>query len=335
MKKLFVLLLVFITVLGVVTAGGSAESANGVKMLKLGSTTPAATYSHEALQYFQSRVRELSGGKLDMTIHMGGTLGTTAQEYAQLREGSLDMFQTAFDTASVLRGGQDFTVTCVPYVFDDMEHYHKFAESDLGLGMIAEVEKQNGIHFLGILAPMLPRALSTTNRPVTSVADVANLKIRVSEAQSIYEMWKAWGANPVIISGGELYSSLESGLADGQDNDVVSTHSSGMGEIQDYYTELDYIQQCIVLWFSQSNWDKLSDEEKGWIETALNDTYTHFEEVLGQQYEEAKQALIDEGVTFIEPDIESFKEATEASIGVMDGVLFREGLYDEIRALNN
>ena len=108
-----------------------------------------------------------------------------------------------------------------------------------------------------------------------------------------------------------------------------------MGEIQDYYTELDYIQQCIVLWFSLSNWDKLSDEEKGWLETALNDTYTHFEGVLGQQYEEAKQALIDEGVTFIEPDIESFKEATEASIGVMDGVLFREGLYDEIRALNN
>lgn len=335
MKKLFVAILILVVVSSAVFAGGATESANGVKTLKLGSTTPSATYDHQALQYFQSRVQELSGGKLNISIHMGGTLGTTAQEYAQLREGSLDMFLTAFDTASVLRGGKDFTVTCVPYVFDDMEHYHKFVESELGQNMIADVESQNGLHFLGILAPRLPRALSTTSRPVASVADVANLKIRVSEAQSIYEMWKAWGANPVIISGGELYSSLESGLADGQDNDVISTHSSGMGEIQDYYTELDYIQQCIVLWFSQANWDKLTEEEKGWLETALDETYTNFEGLLGQQYEEAKQALIEEGVTFIEPDIESFKAATEASIGVMDGVLFREGLYEEIRALNN
>lgn len=335
MKRFLILLMVLIVTVGTIYSGGSTESAEGAKVLKLGSTTPSATYDHEALLYFQSRVRELSDGALDMSIHMGGTLGTTAQEYAQLREGSLDMFLTAFDTASVLRGGQDFTVTCVPYVFDDMEHYHKFVKSDLGQEMISAVEEQNGIHFLGILAPRLPRALSTTNRPVSTIADVSNLKIRVSEAQSIYEMWKAWGASPVIISGGELYSSLESGLADGQDNDVISTNSSGMGEIQDFYTELDYIQQCIVLWFSQANWNKLSDEEKGWLETAINDTYTHFESVLSDQYVEAKQSLIDEGVTFIEPDIESFKSATEDSLSIMDGTLFRKGLYDEIRALNN
>ena len=335
MKKALVMLLVLVAVIGTVFAQGGGESSSDVKVLKIGSTSPAGSSHHQALQYFQEKLKEVSGGKMDSTLHMGGTLGTTAQEYAQLKEGSLDVFLTAFDTASVLKGGKDFTVVRVPYAFDDMDHYFKFVESDLCKGMIAEVEKQNGIHFMGVLTPTLPRALSTTNKPVSKVSDVSNMKIRVSETQSIYEMWKAWGANPVIISGGELYTALESGLADGQDNDVAATYTSGMGEIQKYYTELNYIQQSLVTWFSQKNWDKLTEEQQGWINQAMKETCEEFGEIMNESYATSKQALIDAGVTFVDADIQSFKDATAEAVKAMDGVLFTKGLYDQIRALNN
>ena len=336
MKRAIVALLVLAMAIGLVFDGGSAETnANGVKVLKFGSTSPAGSSHHEALLYFQEKLKEVSGGKMDVSLHMGGTLGTTAQEYAQLREGSLDMFLTAFDTASVLRGGKDFTVVCVPYVFDDMDHYDKFVASDLCQSMIADVEEQNGLHFLGVLTPSLPRALSTTSVPVQSVEDVKNLKIRVSETQAIYEMWKAWGANPVIIAGGETYTALENGLADGQDNDVFATYTSGYGEIQDYYTEINYVQQSLIIWFSQKSWDKLSEEQQGWLNAAIAQTHTEYGEIMNASYESSKQAMIEEGVTFLEPDIDSFKQATAEAVKEMDGVLFREGLYDEIRALND
>ena len=335
MRKVVLLLLVLVLTFGVVFAQGGSESTSDVKVLKIGSTSPAGSSHHQVLQYFQEKLKTVSGGKLDATLHMGGTLGTTAQEYAQLKEGSLDIFLTAFDTASVLKGGKDFTVVCVPFVFDDIDHYMKFVESDLCKSMIADVESQNGIHFMGVITPSLPRALSTTNKAVSTVEDVRNLKIRVPETQSIYEMWKAWGANPVIIAGGETYTALESGLADGQDNDVSSTYSSGYAEIQKYYTELNYVQQALVTWFSQKNWDSLTDEQKGWINQAMEETCAEYSVIMEESYATSKQALIDGGVTFVEPDLQSFKDATAEAVKSMDGVLFTSGLYDQIRALNN
>lgn len=335
MKKVLVALLFLVVVVSGVFAQGGSEAGSDTIVLKIGSTSPAGTSHHQALQYFQEKLKTISGGKIDSTLHMGGTLGTTAQEYAQLKEGSLDIFLTAFDTASVLKGGKDFTVVCVPFVFDDMDHYFKFVESDLCKDMIAGVESQNGIHFMGVITPTLPRALSTSKKPVKNVADVKNLKIRVSETQSIYEMWKAWGANPVIIPGGETYTALESGLADGQDNDVFATYTSGYAEIQKYYTEINYVQQALVTWFSQKNWDKLSEEQQGWIEQAMKETCDEFGKIMDESYSSSKQALIDGGVTFIEPDLQSFKDATAEAVKTMDGVLFTKGLYDQIRALNN
>ena len=332
MKKVLAILLVMTLLTVSVFAQGGTESS-GVKTLKVGSTSPAGSSHQDALEYLQKKVQEISGGKLDMSIHMAGSLGNTAQEFAQLKEGTLDIFLCGFDTSAVLKEGSDFAVLCVPYVFDDMEHYEKFVASDLCKSMIEKVEEANGLHFYGLVAPSNPRTLSTTKKYISSVKDVDNMKIRVPETQAIYEMWKAWGANPVIISGGELYTSLESGLCDGQDNDVVSSYTSGFGEVLKYFTEIDYIQQSLVMWFSDISWNKLTEEEQGWLNQAIAETYEEYGQVVRDSYASAKQALIDAGVEFCDVDVDSFKNAAAEAVKSMDGVLFTAGLYDQIRAM--
>ncbi len=331
MKKVLVILMVLLMSVSLFAQG---QSESTTKVLKLGSTSPAGSSHEKALVYFQERLRDVSGGKLDVSIHMAGALGTTAQQFAQLQEGTLDIFLCGFDTTSILREASDFSVVCVPFLFNDMDHYIKFIESDLCKDMISKVEKANGLHFFGLITPTNPRALSTTKKYIHNVSDVSNMKIRVPETQAIFKMWESLGANPVIISGGELYSALQSGLADAQDNDVVSTETSGMGEVLKYFAEIDYIQQALVTWFSEKNWNKLSAEEQGWLNQALAETYEGFGQITRDGYEESKQKMIAQGVTFCDVDVDSFRNAAQKAVKDMDGVLFSAGLYDKIRALD-
>lgn len=316
------------------TAGESAEGGTESITLKVGVTAQTYGMPGRAAAYFEQRVEENSGGKIQCEVNYAGALGTTAQHYAQLREGTLDIFVTAYDTFNVLADGEDFAICVVPYTFDDMDHFKAWIESDIYTEMVGKVEQSNNIHVLGPVGELCPRGLSTTNVPVTTVADVENLKVRCPETQSMIEVWKAWGANPLILPANEIYTSLDSGICDGQENDVLTTLNSGFAEIQPYYAELDYIQQCAVAVMSASTWDKLSTEQREWVELSCEETLEGFSAEVAEEYTTAKQRMIDEfGVEFTDVDLDSFREATQQAIGDMDGRLFTEGLYDSIRAL--
>ena len=310
---------------------GSSEEAI---TLKYGATSPAGSIHETFANTFAQNLNEISGGLITVEVNMGGVLGNTMSHYSQMTQGDLDFFQAALDTGSGLRNGGDLAVVLVPFLFNDENHYYKFLESDLFKGMISEIESANGLRFMGELSKQLPRALSTSKVPVHSVADVANLKIRTPESTAMTEIWKAWGANPVVISGGEMYSALQSGLADGQDNDVVNSYSTALHEVQDYFMEINYIYQSMFLWMSEMTWSELSPQQQEWIEQAIEKTHGEMAELIDSSYESAKQGLIDGGMEFIEDvDLDSFREATANAIGTLEGSLFREGLYEEIRSM--
>lgn len=310
-----------------------AESAEKPIALKLGSTSPVGTFHETIANTFADTLKEVSDGMIMVDVVMGGTLGNTMSHYSQMEQGDLDFFMAALDTASGLKEGSDMAVVLVPFLFDDEVHYNKFLESDILNNMISKIENANGLKFMGSLSRQLPRGLSTTSVPVYSVADVNNLKIRTPEATAMTTIWSAWGANPVVISGGEVYSALQSGLADGQDNDVINTSTSAYYEIQKYYMELNYIYQNLFLWASAKNMDRLTEQQRTWVAEAVNQTYGTLDLTVNNMYKEEKQKMIDNGVEFIDVDLDSFRNLTEESVGEFEGSLYSEGLYDQIRAL--
>lgn len=312
----------------------SKEEASAEPLtLKLGSTSPVGTFHETIANTFADTLKEVSGGMLTADVVMGGTLGNTMSHYSQMEQGDLDFFMAALDTASGLKEGSDMAVVLVPFLFDDEVHYNKFLESDVLKDMIGKIENANGLKFMGSLSRQLPRGLSTASVPVYSVEDVNNLKIRTPEATAMTTIWSAWGANPVVISGGELYSALQSGLADGQDNDVINTSTSAYYEIQKYYMELNYIYQNLFLWASAKNMDALTEQQQAWISEAIDKTYDKLDIMVNEMYETEKQKMIDNGVEFIDADLDSFRNVTKEAVGGFEGSLYSAGLYDKIRAL--
>lgn len=350
MKKLLASLLCAVMLLGLMagcsngntgnnttsdTNSSQTDTAGDTVTLKIGTTAPPTTLVSQSAAMFGEKLAEISDGAMDIDLVSSGALGTTAQHYAQLGTGDLDIFVTAFDTETVMKDSQDFSIFVVPYAFDDCAHLRKFLETDRYAEMLEKVETANGVKYLGLVGDMLPRGLSTTNTPVKEPADLKNLKIRTPESTAIVEVWAAWGASPIQTPGSEIYSSLESGLIDGQDNDVVGCTSTPLYEVQSYYMEINYIQQANVMWMSQKTWDTLTDEQRGWVEQAIAETDAEFStDLFDVQYEDAKKLMEENGVTFVDVDMDAFKAAAAEVVEQLDGDLFSEGLYDYIRELN-
>ncbi len=336
--KRFVVALVIMAFIGAFAFASGAPEASGSAadesmVLVCGTTAPPVVQVSQSAALFGEKLAEVSGGKMTLDLRTSGTMGTTAQHYSLLGQGDLDLFITAFDTETAMKDSKDFSVFVVPYAFDDTDHLKRFLQTDVFKEMLDKVEKANGVKYMGLVGTLLPRALSTTNTPVTTPSDLKGLKIRTPESTAVVKVWQAWGASPIQTPGSQIYSSLESGLCDGQDNDVYGSTSTPLYEVQKYYMEINYIQQANVMWMSAKTWEKLSDQQKAWVEEAMRLADAEFTTELDALRLEAIEIMKKNGVTFIEPDLDAFKAATAEVVKQLDGDLFSTGLYDYIRSI--
>lgn len=317
------------------TANEAASAGENIEPIELlgGCTYNTTSSSYRYCEEFASQLAEISGGMMTINWNPASTLGNTTQHYAMLKEGTLDLFSTAFDTASTLQNAEDFNALVIPYIFHDQTHYEKFMASDVFRSMLEKVEEPNNIRFMGNICTNWPRQLSTTNKAIVEPEDLKGLKIRTPESTSIVEVWQAWGANPIQVSTSELYAALENGMADGQDNNVVSLYNNSYYEVQNYLMELDYIQQANVIWMSGNTYAKLNDTQKEWWEQAVAAAWKINTDSAYEEHDICLQAVKDAGIEVVDFDKEAFKARAEEVAHQLEGSLFREGLYDEIRAL--
>ena len=312
----------------------AVQQQDGALVLKLGVPAPAGTVQPNTAELWADKLEAVSGGKMTIEVLAGGVLGNTAAHYSQMEQGTLDFFLTGFDTATVLKEGADFSVCVVPFLFEDLDHYHKFLESDILKEMVAKVEAANGLKYMGPISDQAPRSLTTTNTPVKVPADLKNMKIRTPESPAITKMLTAWGANPTVVSGGALFQALQTGMVDGQDNDLVNSYTSSFSEVQKYYMNLDYIYSDMVIWMSDISWNKLTEQQQSWLTQSLEETFKEASDTLwNTTYEECLRKFQEEGVTYIEVDREAFVKSAEEIAAKFDGELFRAGLYEQIKGL--
>ncbi len=315
-----------------VSPGAGNEDSRPLELMA-GCTYNTTSASYQYCMEFADQLSKISGGKMTINWNPASTLGNTTQHFAMMKEGTLDMFSTAFDTASTLQNAEDFNVLVVPYIFDDQAHLERFIGSGLFQTMVSEVESANRLKFVGNICTNWPRALSTSKKPVVKPEDLNGLKIRTPESPSVVRVWEAWGANPVSISASELYAALENGMADGQDNNVVSMYNNSYYEVQDYLMELNYIQQANVIWMSGATWEKLSDTQRQWIQEAVAAAHEINTKSAVEEHDTALAKVQEAGLELVEFDEEAFRSKAEAVARQLEGDLYREGIYDEIRGL--
>ena len=316
----------------------TADQASGEEIVfKMGTQSGESSDWVKFCQRYSDKLNELSGGTMSIELITGGSLGTIAEHFSQMNQGTLDMMLQGCDAPSVAPGGKDFDILNLPFLFNDLDHWHKFLESDVLKEMTDSFQQQTNVKWLGVLNDVTPRALSTNEVAVYAPDDLKGLQIRVPGTALITDIWSSFGAMPVNMSMGDLMEALQTGRVDGQENGL-SIVMQGYFEQQDYYSEINQTYQGITVFMSGVTYDKLTEEQQGWLTEALEITSQELREeywdTIVPGYEEM---LVETGIEIIpneEIDIDAFKAIVEEKIPEYEGKYFSEGLYDRIKALD-
>lgn len=302
---------------------GSCGNQRQGKVLKLAHGLDPSHPVHQAMVYMADRCEDISEGELRIEIYPSGQLGSEQQCVELLQIGSLAI--TKVSAAVMESFTEDFKVLGLPYVFRSKEHAFKVLDGEIGDELLLSTEPFwiRGLCFYDAGS----RSFYTIDTPINHPDDLKGLKIRVMKSITAMEMVKAQGGSPTPISWGELYTALQSGVVDGAENNPPSFYTSHHYEVCKYYCLNEHTMVPDVLIISQKVWDKLSEQERLWLQQAADDSVPVQRKLWSESEKESLEIVKEAGVSIIYPDKEPFSEKVS---GLLESYRENEKLYDLI-----
>jgi tripartite ATP-independent transporter DctP family solute receptor len=242
---------------------------------------------------FAEIVDQKSGGKLEVKLYPGGTLGGEAVVASSLQGGTIEMSMMG---PGLLTGmDADFGVFDTPFLFDDFKEVDTVLDGPLGKKLLDKLPAK-GLIGLSYWDHGF-RILTNSRRPVAKIEDIQGLKIRVQQIPVFIEMFNALGANAVPMPFTELYTALETGTVDGQENPFISVEASSFYEVQAYASNTRHAYSPLLVLAGKKFWDQLSEDERGILLDAANETKPYERETSRAMDAKAVETLKSHGMT--------------------------------------
>ena len=292
-----------------VSSCGELEKHN---TLKLAHGLPTDHPVHKAMVFMADRCKEVSGGELQIQIYAGGQLGSEQQCVELLQIGSLAI--TKVSAAVMESFTDDYKVLGLPYIFRDQEHGFKVLDGEIGKELLLSTENKRlrGLCFYDAGS----RSFYTINKLIEHPDDLKGMKIRVMKSKTAMDMVQSLGGSPTPISWGELYTALQSGVVDGAENNPPSFYTSHHYEVCKFYSLDEHTSVPDVLIISQHIWNDLTEDEKGWLQQAADDSVPVERKLWAESVKESLEEVEKAGVTIYRPDkapyLEKVKDVYES-----------------------
>ncbi|RYE84550.1 MAG: TRAP transporter substrate-binding protein [Hyphomicrobiales bacterium] len=257
-------------VLGLATILGSAGMAGAEiqeRTIKFAAQNSKGHPQVTGMERFAELVQEKSGGKITVKLFPGGTLGGDVQTLASIQGGTVEM---SVMNAGILSGTvKEFGVVDLPFLFGTPEEADAVMDGKIGTDLMNRLPEHRlvGLGFweLGF------RHLTNNRHPVESVDDVKGLKIRTVQSAVPLATFNALGANAVPLPYPELYSALETGTVDGQENPLSNIVNAKFTEVQKYLTLTGHQYNPQIVLVSKVFWDKLDPEEQALLQASATE----------------------------------------------------------------
>ncbi len=208
-------------------------------------------------------------GRIQFQLYPASQLGNEREILEGLRIGTIEM--TTSGVAGIADPLND--IVDMPFLFRDRHHVYTVLDGPIGKEIL-EKNKDSRLVALGFFENGW-RHITNNKRPINSPADLRGLKQRVVEHKIYLATMKALGANAVPIPYGELYTSLKTGVVDGQDNPLVNIWTAKFYEVQKYLTLSGHVYSNNVVFASRSWWDKLPGDIQAGIREAVAEAAVH------------------------------------------------------------
>ncbi len=237
-------------------------------------------------------LKETSNGRLGVRVYPSGSLGTEKDNIEQLKIGGLDMMRIHVSTLNSVV--PETMATVLPFVFRSKEHMQTVLDGAIGDEILAAMASQGliGLAFYDSGA----RSFYTAKKPITKLADLKGLKIRVPQSDLFVSMIESLGANPTPMPLGEVYTALKTGIVDAAENNWPSYESSRHFEAAKFYNLSEHSHAPDVLVFSKKTWDKLSKEDQLALRKAAKDSVPHMRKLWNEREQKSQKTLEAGGV---------------------------------------
>lgn len=212
----------------------AAASAQAV--MQINSSLPEGSFAHVFLQEYETRLEAAAPGEIDVQIFMSNTLGSEEDVLQGLGFGT---HHASLSASAVAQVNTRTSIFDLPYLFEDRAAVQTFAASPAG-EMMADGFDGTGM----IMAAMWDngfRQITNNVRPIVTPADLAGLKIRTPTNRQRVEMFNTLGANATPLSFGEVYSALDQGTIDGQENPANVVDTGKLFEVQSYMSLSNHV----------------------------------------------------------------------------------------------
>jgi tripartite ATP-independent transporter DctP family solute receptor len=256
----------------------------------------AADYPNgRGMDRFGELVAQRTNNRIRMRTYHSAQLGQQDEAIQQMRLGSIDFAN--FNLSPFNNLAPSTQVVTLPFLFRDVAHSHRAIDG------IAGEEIARDLEAIGIIALSWfdagARSIYTT-RPVRTPADLRGMKIRVQTSDLWIDLIRALGANPTPLPFGEVFTSLQSGVIDGAENNWPSYESTRHFEVARFYSTTEHSNVPEVLAISQQRWRRLNEAERNTLRDAAREAATFQRQLWAERERASRQAVERAGVTVIE-----------------------------------
>lgn len=281
-------------VLAAFSQSSLAQTATPI-VIKFSHVVAADTAKGKAAEYFKKLAEERTKGAVKVEVYHNSVLYKDKEELEALQLGAVQMLAPTPGKFGPV-GIREYEVFDLPFLFDNLEEEHKVTQGEIGNQLLKKLEPR-GIRGLAFWDNGFKQLSS--NKPVRRVEDFKGQKIRIVSSKVVEAQMRAVGVMPQVMAFSELYTALQTGVVDGQENPTNVIYPTKLYEAQKYLTVSNHGYHGYVVITNARFWNGLPPDIRTTLEGALKDTTKYFNDAAKKENDDGLEAIRKSGRTQI------------------------------------
>ncbi|HLS87896.1 MAG TPA: TRAP transporter substrate-binding protein [Burkholderiales bacterium] len=295
-----------LTVAAALTASFAATTAFAQVELKFGHVGEPGSLFAASAEEFAKRANAKLGGKAKVVVYGSSQLGGDKELLQKLKLGTVDL---ALPSTVMSSEADLFGVFEMPYLVKDREHMKRI-EKEVFWKHLAPAAEKKGLKVIAVWENGY-RHITNSKRPINTPADLQGIKLRTPEGKWRVKMFQTYGANPSPMKFSEVFTALQTGVMDGQENPFTQIYSAKFQEVQKYLSLTGHVYTPAYVTVGARKWASLPPDVRSTLETVAKDTQAFVYQAAAKAEEDLLGKLKAAGMQVNTPDKNAFIAASK------------------------
>lgn len=284
-----------------------AVSTVSAETLRLGHGQDPSDPVHTAAKKFAEVVAQKTDGEVDVRIFPSSSLGDYQQMQEALQQGGIDIVIESIGTLS--RFHPLAGVESMPYLFDNADHYAAVWNGPVGEELKAKIAEESNFLVLGHMYRGARQL--TANREIDDIADLEGLRMRVSPMKERLVTWRTFGASPTPMAWSEVFTALQQGVIEAQENPLATIQSASLDEVQDYLILTAHMANGFTFQLNADDYEAMDEKTRAALREAANEAADWYNQYITEEEDAILADLESKGMTVIEIDRAPFRQKAD------------------------